>query len=658
MLKEPPTAESLLGPLTEQTVYRVLDSAPDALVLVDAHGAIRLVNAQTENLFGYTRAELLGQPIEMLIPARFRHSHVQQRSAFSAAPTLRAMGSGLELHGLRKDGSEFPVEISLSPLHTDQGLYVSSSIRDVSERTRMEAAAKLASQRLRSAVESIQGMFALFDADDRLVLCNSEFRQFFAPAVEGAIVGRAFADILAESVAHRVFAADEGGEQGLAAKWLAYHKQPSGTLDLRTEDGRTMRVAERETAEHGIVTTIWDITDDVQRESELKQARELAEKANAAKTEFLSSMSHELRTPLHAVLGFAQLVQRDKKAPLSPTQKEMMQHILRGGEHLLKLIDDVLDLSRIEAGRVTISLEPVAIGTVLEELQSTVGTMAERASMKLVIGKLPEGVDTVLADRTRFTQILMNFGSNAIKYGASGGLVEYRFSRPADGVLRVSVVDRGQGIPLDKQDKIFQPFQRAGQELGTIEGTGIGLTICKRLAELMGGSVGFVSTPGEGSSFWIDLTVHSAAPGAQEVPPIARMPEWTLGAGGARHLVVYVEDNPSNIAFMTQLMEEFEAVQLVTAATAEIGIEIARARRPDAIIMDINLPGINGLEAAKMLRDWEETRDIPVIALSAAALMSERQKRDASIFYRYLTKPIKVEELIGTLAEVLRLGRS
>jgi PAS domain S-box-containing protein len=654
VLNESQVDLGFLGNLSEQAVFRVLDSAPDALVLVDAQGVIRLVNAQTENLFGYARQELLGSPIELLIPERFRGGHVARRMSFSVAPTLRAMGSGLELYGLRKDGREFPVEISLSPLHTEQGLYVSSSIRDISARKQLEAGAKLAAQRLLSAVESIQGMFALFDAEDRLVLCNSEFRQFFAPAVTGAIVGRTFAEILNGSLAEHVFSLGEGGEAELRGQWLAYHKTPVGTFDFRTREGHTMRVAERQTAEHGIVTTIWDISDDVRREDELKQARALAEAANAAKTEFLSSMSHELRTPLNAVLGFAQLMKRDKKTPPNASQLEMLQHILRGGEHLLKLIDDVLDLARIEAGRVTISLEPVTIASVIEEVQTTLNPMAERAAMQLQVGPVPADAQTVLADRTRFAQVLMNYGSNAIKYGSRGGLVEFQFSRPAESVLRVSVVDRGQGIPLDKQDKIFQPFQRAGQELGTIEGTGIGLAICKRLAELMGGAVGFQSSPGQGCSFWIDLVLQTAHQGSEERPSIVPEREWSLASGGVRHVVVYVEDNPSNIAFMTRLMEEFEAVQLITAPTAEIGIEVARSRKPDAIIMDINLPGMNGIEAAHKLREFEETRSIPVIALSAAALMSERQRNDATIFYRYLTKPIKVDELIGTLEKVLK----
>lgn len=645
-----------------ESLFRMLDSAPDALVLVDQTGKIRFINAQGEKLFGYAREELMGETVERLIPKHLRERHVAQREAYGKAPSVRAMGSGLELFGMRKDGSEFPVEISLSPIHTEHGTFVSSAIRDVTERKRVEeerkqalAAAALASQRMLSAVESIRGMFALFDADDRLVTCNSEFRQFFARAVQGAMVGKTYRELVDASCSANLFAAPEGNAQALAERWLAYHEDPKGTFELRALEGLTLRVAERQTAERGTVVTLWDITEDVRREDELREARAVAEAASAAKSEFLSSMSHELRTPLNAVLGFAQLLLRDKKTPPTERQREKLDYILKGGEHLLKLIDDVLDLARIEAGKITISLEPVSVSDVLTEVFNTLEPMAARAAMTLSVGTVPQAAERVVADRTRFAQVLINYGSNAIKYGKAGGKVTFVPEVLAKGRLRVSVLDEGEGIPLEKQDKLFQPFQRAGQEFGNIEGTGIGLAICKRLAELMEGSVGFRSVPGEGSAFWIELPIEQGE-AVSPLPHLSlREPTLTLAeAGGPNHVVVYVEDNPSNIAFMRELMEEFEAVQLLTAPSAEVGLELARAKKPDVIIMDVNLPGMSGVEAAHKLKEWEETRAIPVIGLSAAALMSERQRQEATIFHRYLTKPIKVDELMAALEQALR----
>ena len=641
--------------------YRMLDAAPDALVIADAEGTIRLVNTQAEELFGYQRKELLGAPIELLLPERLRASHVGHRDHYATAPKVRSMGSGLELFGRKKDGSEFPLEVSLSPLETEAGLFVLSALRDITERKRAlslqraaEQQAQIVSQRLLSAVESIQGMFVLFDADDRIVLCNSSFREFFGSAISGSIVGRSFRELVDCSVCAKLFEHEPQSEEAFGASWIAHHQSPGHTFELRTADGHTLRVADRTTTEGGVVKTIWDVTDDVQSANELRRAQLLAESASAAKSEFLASMSHELRTPLNAVLGFAQLLQRDKKTPLTGRQRDKVDHILKGGEHLLRLIDDVLDLARIEAGRVTISLEPVNVIEVLREVRTTLEPMAARPEVALQIEPDAWEHARVLADRVRFAQVLMNFGSNAIKYGKREGTVRFVVTQPQGGILRISVIDDGLGIAPEKQGKLFEPFQRAGQELGPIEGTGIGLMICKRLAGIMGGAVGFKSAWGVGSEFWIELPEHH---GAEQAAPKA----VTLTVGNelpsVQRLVVYIEDNPSNIAFMQSVMEEFSHVQLLTAPTAEIGIEIVRSRLPDLVLMDINLPGMNGIEATRTLREWPETRHIPVVALTAAAIMRESQRKDVAVFDRYLTKPLKVDELTRTLEELFAAQR-
>jgi CheY-like chemotaxis protein len=330
-----------------------------------------------------------------------------------------------------------------------------------------------------------------------------------------------------------------------------------------------------------------------------------------------------------------------------------VEHVLKGGEHLLRLIDEILDLSRIEAGRISMSLEPVDVSEVVAAVKSTLDPMAHRTGIELqFVGGLA-GVPQITADRTRFQQILMNYGSNAIKYGKPGGTVQFTAAK-RDGTVRISVSDDGYGIPEDKQDKIYQPFHRAGQETGSIEGTGIGLAISKRLAELMHGTVGFTSTVGRGSQFWVELPIHkSVSPSTAPPAPSASKGSSLSGDAGPRYLVVYIEDNPSSIALMIDLLEDFERVELLTAPTAEIGLEVVRARRPHAVIMDINLPGISGFEAARRLQQWPETQAIPVIALSAAAMVRDASKVSQAGFYRYLTKPVKVDELAGTLEEIL-----
>jgi CheY-like chemotaxis protein len=364
-------------------------------------------------------------------------------------------------------------------------------------------------------------------------------------------------------------------------------------------------------------------------------------------------MSHELRTPLNSILGFAQLLHRDKKAPLTEKQREKLDYVIGGGEHLLRLIDDILDLSRIEAGRLSVSLEPVSISEVLNEVRTTLEPMASRAGVNLSVRPLPEASPMVVADRTRLIQILINYGSNAVKYGKPGGSAVFSMTAEEDGHLRVSVADDGIGVPGDKQDKLFQPFQRAGQETGPIQGTGIGLAITKRLAELMRARVGFESSAGVGSTFWIDLPLY-AEPIVVSSTLRAKDDNGTSrSVRGRRHTIAYIEDNPSNIAFMQDLIEELDGVTLLTIPTAEVGIEVVRDQRPDVVIMDINLPGMSGYEATQKLAEWPETKHIPVIALTAAAMTGDRNRYADAGFYRYFTKPVNVAELLATLEQLL-----
>jgi len=635
--------------LESQHFYRLLDSAPDAMVIVGVDGLIRFANHQAEVIFGYTRSEMIGQRLELLIPERFRPNHGTYLERFFRDPKPRSMGSGLALFGRRKDGSELPIEVSLSPQEDETGITVSAAIRDITERRALEDAARITSDRLRSAVESMEHAFALFDGDDRLVLCNSVFRRFVHEDVPGALVGRRYADLL-DLWMRDVEFADAGERHRFRAERIAHRHDQTTAFDIRLSDGRSMRIIDRKTPEGGIVKTILDRTDDERHAGELTEARAAAEAASQAKSEFLSSMSHELRTPLNAILGFAQLLERDKKEPLTQRHKDRLAQILRGGEHLLRLIDDILDLARIEAGRISISPEPVGVAEVLAEIHATLEPIAARHQVELAVDPAPADLPMVIADRTRFAQILMNLGSNAIKYNRAGGRVRFAVERRGERV-RVTVHDTGYGIPRESQDKLFQPFQRAGQELGSIEGTGIGLVITRRLAELMGGAVGFASTPGEGSAFWVELPTHTQA----EVPRAAstRPARITASETDERRLVLYVEDNPANIVFMRDLFEELPQYELVTTPTAELGLEQARALKPALVIMDINLPGMSGLDAMTALRTDPETADIPVIALTAAAADRDRRRGLDAGFHAYLTKPVDVDELIATIRKAV-----
>ena len=623
----------------EQHLRRMIDAAPDATVVVDTAGRIESTNLQTERLFGYTRAELVGQPVEILIPESLRAAHVGHRSHFVRAAKPRPMGVNLDLFGQRKDGSSFPLEISLSPIESAEGPLVAAAIRDVTERKQAQMAARLAGERLSQAIECIDKAFVIFDRDGNLLMHNSAYRAFLGAAVKGPLIGRTAAALA------QAWSDAQGLGPGDRVEWLASRftrlSQPYLVNDVEF-NGVAYRETMRRTQDGGAVLMISDRTDDHRREEALR-------KASAAKSDFLSSMSHELRTPLNAVLGFAQLLQRDRRSPLSPRQLHMVEHILTGGEHLLHLIDDVLDLTRIEAGTVPFSIEPVDVASTVAQAVTTLAPMAARAEVELVVDPSVAAVGAVTADRTRLAQVLMNYGSNAIKYGRKGGRAVVRASLQASDRVRLEVLDDGPGIPEDQQERLFEPFFRAGQEAGPIEGTGIGLAISRRLVETMGGSVGFRSRPGAGSEFWVELAVSG------EVAP--QVPAGSAGrlsaAGGPARTIVYIEDQPTNIAFMQALMADVERIELVTAPTAEIGVELIRARRPAVVILDINLPGMSGLEAVRVLKSWPETRDIPVIALSAAAMERDVRRGVEAGFYRYLTKPIQVDELLATLEQLL-----
>jgi CheY-like chemotaxis protein len=386
-------------------------------------------------------------------------------------------------------------------------------------------------------------------------------------------------------------------------------------------------------------------------EAELTSARTMAEKANLAKSYFLSSMSHELRSPLNGILGFAQLLESEIPPPRA-TQKESIAQILKAGWHLLTLINEILDLAKVESGQIPMSREPVSVAEILVECQGMIEPQARLRDITLSFPVLDRPA-FVLADRTRVKQVLLNLLSNAIKYNADHGKVEVACREAGEGRIRISVRDTGRGLAPDQVAQLFQPFNRLGQEAGGEEGTGIGLVVAKRLVELMDGVIGVESALGLGSLFWFDLFAVAKpdlalADGGPEHTAAAEVP-----AGGRIRTVLYVEDNPANLKLVELILARRPDIRLLTAADGNSGIELARVAPVDVILLDINLPGMSGFEVLKFLRSLPATAAIPVLAISANAMPSDIENGLKAGFCRYLTKPIKVNEFLEVLDQTL-----
>ncbi len=436
-------------------------------------------------------------------------------------------------------------------------------------------------------------------------------------------------------------------------------------LTARARDGKetvvsfnAMTFYDRDRRLQGVFAAARDVTERKRleealwvRNTELEVARSVAEKANLAKSDFLSSMSHELRTPLNAIIGFAQLMESDSPAPTSE-QKESIAQILKAGWHLLKLINEVLDLAKVESGNMALSLEPVSLTEVMLECQDMVEPQAQKHGIRMIFPKLDIPY-YVMADLTKLNQVLINLLSNAIKYNLPNETVEVSYSENGPGRIRLFVRDHGAGLPPEKIAQLFQPFNRLGQEASGTEGTGIGLVIAKQLVELMGGAIGVESTVGAGSTFWFEMNLVAAPQNftKDDGAPEFEEPRMTLGT--QQHTILYVEDNQTNMNLVTQIVSRITNIQMLSAVNGNSGIEIALKYIPDIIILDINLPDISGFEVLKFLQLNRSTMHIPIIALSANAMPRDIMKGIKAGFFRYLTKPLIINEFTDALSAAL-----
>ena len=655
----------------------IFNSANFSSIATDAKGVIQIFNIGAERMLGYTAAEVMNKitPADISDPQELiaRAKALSIELGTSITPGFEALvfkaSRGIEdiyeLTYIRKDGSRFPAVVSVTALRDAQDAIIGYLLigTDNTARKQIEERLRWTEESFRLMVESVTDYaIVMLDPVGVVVSWNSGAQRIKGYSAE-EIVGQHFSR----------FYTREDIDRGTPQRDLDVVRAKGRFEDegwRARKDGSTFwaNVAFTAIRDHdgnlrGFAKLTRDLTERRKVEAELTNAKSTAEKANLAKSDFLSSMSHELRSPLNAILGFAQLMESASPLP-TDSQKESIAQILQAGWHLLKLINEILDLAVIESGKVSLSPESVSLAEVMSECQAMMEPQAQQRGIRMTFPQFDDDAPFfVKADRTRLKQIIINLLSNAIKYNREQGTIIVGCTVSAPKRIRISVADTGAGLPPEKLAQLFQPFNRLGQEGGAVAGTGIGLVVTKRLAELMEGAFGVESTVGVGSVFWCELNSAEAPKlvvqsGEAEA---SVLPQLTVGA--SQRTLLYVEDNPANMKLVEQLIARCPDIRLVTAVNGTLGIELARITQPNVILMDINLPGISGIEALKILREDPATAHIPVVALSANAMPRDIAKGLKLGFFRYLTKPIKVKEFMDTLNAALEhaektVGRS
>jgi signal transduction histidine kinase/ActR/RegA family two-component response regulator len=676
----------------------IFNSANFSSIATDAKGVIQIFNVGAERMLGYSAAEVMNK----ITPADI--SDPQEVIARAAALSLeigtpitpgfealvfkasRGIEDIYELTYFRKDGSRLPAVVSVTALRDAHGAIIGYLLIGTDNTARKQAEeALLKAGALQSAIFT-SANFSSIATDAKGVI------QIFNVGAE-RMLGYTAAEVM-----NKITPADISDPQELIARAKALSVELATPITpgfealvfkasreiediyeltyIRKDGSRfpaVVSVTALRDAQNVIIGYLLIGTDNTARQfveaeralldqalqdknAELESAKFVAEKANLAKSDFLSSMSHELRSPLNAILGFAQLMESDA-TPQTATQKESTGQILQAGWYLLNLINEILDLAMVESGKLLLSLEPMSLGEVMLECQTMIEPQAQKFGISMSFCKLAKPL-FVLADRTRVKQILINLLSNAIKYNRARGAVIVECAASSPERILISVKDTGPGLSTDKLAQLFQPFNRLGQEAGGEEGTGIGLVMTKRLVELMGGVIGVKSDIGVGSVFWVELLLAAEPSLSVGTTDAAALQPAQLNSDAALRTLLYVEDNPANLKLVAQLIARRPNLCLLSAADATLGIELARDRQPAAILMDINLPGISGIGALKILREDPLTRHIPVIAISANAMPHDIHKGLEAGFFRYLTKPIRVVEFMDVVDLALEFSRT
>jgi PAS domain S-box-containing protein len=649
----------------------ILNSANFSSIATDEKGVIQIFNVGAERMLGYTAAEVMNKitPADISDPQEViaRAEALSAELGTAITPGFEALvfkaSRGIEdiyeLTYIRKDGSRFPAVVSVTALRDAQNDIIGYLLigTDNTASKEIEAEQEELDQRLRdqqfytrSFIESNIDAIMATDPSGIITDVNKQM-EVLTGCTRDELLGAPFKN----------YFTDPARAEASIKRVLSEKKVTDYELTARARDGKETVVSynattfyDRDRKLQGVFIAARDVTERKRLDRELVSAKSVAEKANLAKSDFLSSMSHELRSPLNAILGFAQLMESGTPV-LTLGQKGSIDQILQAGWYLLELINEILDLALIESGKLSLSIETMSLPEVLLDCQAMIEPQAKKGGISMIFPKFDD-IYFVKADRTRVKQVLINLLSNAIKYNRTAGKVEVTCSENTAGRIRISVKDTGEGLSPEKLSQLFQPFNRLGQEGSAEEGTGIGLVVSKRLVDLMGGEIGVESIVGVGSVFWIELNSSESLQLDYDTDEPLELTGARVKHGTGLRTLLYIEDNRANMQLVEQLIERRPDMRLLCARDGMRGITLARIHQPEVILMDINLPGISGIQALKILRSDPITAHIPVVAISANAMPYDIKKGLEAGFCHYLTKPIKVKEFMDALDLALEIS--
>lgn len=632
----------------DDAIFRELfEGAPIGMALLALDERFLRVNASFCRMVGYSNQELRQRTAEDITFADDIETGRQLAQSLLQG-MVRSTGDKRYVH---KNGEILWVSRTASIIRNEEGepQHFLLMVEDISERKASEAALDASRRELQAALDAnqlimdnSQDVICTIDEQGRFLSANAACEELWGYKAD-ELVGRRYIDF--------VFEEDRPMTEAAAKGMLATGKVTDFVNRYVRKDGTLVDVlwsASWSAKDRIMFCVAHDVTDRARIEKALREAKEEADRANHAKSDFLSRMSHELRTPLNSILGFGQLL--DRQSP-TETQRPRIRYILSAGRHLLNLINEVLDISRIEAGTLQLSVEPVCVEEAIGEALDLMRPIAAERTIALAATCSLDKTTYVLADRQRLKQVLLNLLSNAVKYTAVKGSVTVSFSDDGKGITRLSVRDTGAGIPVEKLARLFTPFDRLGAEQSAVEGTGLGLALCQRLVQAMNGSIGVNSTLGGGSTFWLDLP-HAKSP--LQTLTVTRGPsasEQQLAEESRR--ILYIEDNFSNVTLVDQMLAERPALELMTAMQGRVGLELARQHAPDLILLDLHLPDMPGWQVLAQLKADQLTREIPVIIISADATSPQIKRLLSAGARAYLTKPIDIAEFFRVIEDAL-----